>query len=88
MKIEAEVKLVSKEGSNVKARVNLTFDGMFAVHDISIINGQNGEFVSFPQRKGNDGYVNIANPITKEGREEIIKTIMEAYEDAKKVATA
>lgn len=74
-KIASEVKM--------KAIVSVTFDNEFVVHDIKIIEGQNGLFIAMPSRKTPDGeFKDIAHPINTETRERIQSAILEAYEKA------
>ena len=54
--------------NRMKAVASVTFDNEFAVHDIKVIESQNGEFRD------------IAHPINAETREKIQKAILEAYE--------
>ena len=47
----------------------MTFDNDFVVHDIKIIEGQNGMFIAMPSRKTPDGeYRDIAHPINSDMR--------------------
>ena len=39
----------------MKAVVSITFDDEFVVHDIKIIEGQNGLFIAMPSRKMGEG---------------------------------
>lgn len=72
-KIEAEGKM--------KAVVSVTFDNEFVVHDIKIIESQNGLFIAMPSRKTPDGeFRDIAHPINATTREKIQKVILEKYE--------
>ena len=43
----------------MKATVSVTFDDEFVVHDIKIIDGQNGLFIAMPSRKMLDGEFRI-----------------------------
>ena len=73
---------IKKLNGNTKAvaKASVTFDSAFVVHGFSIINGKNGLFVSMPTFKRKDGeYIDIAHPITSDGRAAIIKKIMDAY---------
>ena len=73
---------IKKVNGNTKAvaKASVTFDSAFVVHGFSIINGKNGLFVSMPTFKRKDGeYIDIAHPITSDGRAAIIKKIMDAY---------
>lgn len=73
-----------KDDGKMKAVVSVTFDEAFVVHDIKIIEGQNGLFVAMPSRKvGEADYRDIAHPINSAMRSEIQRVIFEAYERAK-----
>ncbi len=66
----------------LKAVASITIDGCFVVHDMKIIAGAEGPFVSMPSRKSTDGtYKDIAHALNTETREYIIRTIMSAYTD-------
>ena len=76
---------VRKVYSSGKMRgiVSVTFDGVFVIHDIKVIEGQNGFFVAMPSRKTPDGeFKDICHPITSELRREMQQTILAAYEQA------
>lgn len=65
----------------MKAIVSVTFDDMFVVHDIKVIEGQNGNFIAMPSRKTPTGeYKDIAHPINSEVREQLHTAILEKYE--------
>ena len=85
MKIsDVRVRLVKKEDSKLKAVASVTFDDCFVVHDIKVIEGNEGYFIAMPSRKTADGeYKDIAHPIKTETREEIIKAILSAFEEEK-----
>jgi len=69
------------EESKMKAIVSVTFDDEFVVHDIKIIEGQNGLFIAMPSRKMPDGeFRDIAHPINAETRKKIQDAILEEYE--------
>ncbi len=73
-----------REEGKMKAVVSLTFDNAFVVHDIKVIEGQNGLFVAMPSRKvGESDYRDIAHPINQETRTMIQDIIFEEYEKAK-----
>lgn len=66
--------------SKMKAIVSVTIDDMFVVHDMKIIDGQNGLFVAMPSRKTPDGeFKDIAHPINTEAREMLQNKILEAF---------
>jgi len=65
----------------MKAIVSVTFDDMFVVHDMKIIEGASGLFIAMPSRKTPNGdFKDIAHPINSETRELIQRVILEEYE--------
>jgi len=79
---DIRIRKVESEGK-MKAIVSVTFDDMFVVHDMKIIEGQNGLFIAMPSRKTPAGeYKDIAHPINPQARERIQQLILEAYENA------
>ncbi len=77
MKITSvNVRKVEKEGSRLKGVASVLLDDSFAVHDIRVIEGDNGLFIAMPSRKTKTGgYRDIVHPINPEVRamfEEII----------------
>ncbi len=68
------------EESKLKAIASITFDDEFVVHDIKIIDGQNGLFIAMPNKKMGEGdYRDIAHPLTSETRNRIKDAILDAY---------
>lgn len=64
----------------MKAVVSITFDDMFVVHDIKIIDGGKGLFVDMPCRKAPNGeYKDIAHPISRAARQMIQAQVLEAF---------
>jgi stage V sporulation protein G len=79
---DVRVRKVNSEGK-MKAVVSVTFDNQFVVHDIKVIDGQNGTFIAMPSRRTPDGeFKDIAHPINSETREMIQKAILEEFEKA------
>ena len=77
---DVRVRKVNDDGK-MKAVVSITFDDEFVVHDIKIIEGQNGLFVAMPSRKMGEGdFRDIAHPLVSETRNKIKDAIFEAYE--------
>ena len=67
--------------NRMKAVASVTFDNEFVVHDIKVIESQNGLFIAMPSRKTPNGeFKDIAHPINAETREKIQAAILEAYE--------
>ena len=77
------VRKIEKEGSRMKGIASVLLDDSFAVHDIRIIEGDNGLFIAMPSRKtGTGGYRDIAHPINPDGRKVFEDAIIKAYNEA------
>ena len=77
---EVRVRLVKKEDSKLKAVASITIDDCFVVHDVKVISGTEGLFISMPSRKTPEGeFKDIVHPINTETREKISATVLEAY---------
>ena len=80
---DVRIRKIASDGK-MKAIVSVTFDNEFVVHDIKVIEGQNGLFIAMPSRRTPDGeFKDIAHPINTDTREKIQSAILEAYEQAK-----
>lgn len=78
---DVRIRKVNTEGK-MKAIVSVTFDEQFVVHDIKIIDGQNGMFIAMPSRKTPEGeFKDIAHPINSETRGMIQEAILKKYEE-------
>ena len=86
MKIsDVRVRIVKTDKSKIKASASITIDECFVVHDIKVIEGNEGYFIAMPSRKTPDGeYKDIIHPIKSEVREELTREILKAYEEALK----
>ena len=84
MKIsDIRVRLIEKEDRKLKAVASFTIEDCFVVHDIKVIEGKDGLFISMPSKKTPDGeYKDIVHPINTETREAISNQILEAYKNA------
>ncbi|MEA4815353.1 MAG: septation regulator SpoVG [Lachnospiraceae bacterium] len=79
---DVRVRKVSKD-NKMKAVVSVTFDNEFVVHDIKVIERENGLFIAMPSRKTLDGeFRDIAHPINATTREKIQAAVLEKYETA------
>lgn len=75
------------QDDKMKAIVSVTFDEQFVVHDIKVIEGDNGCFIAMPSRRGADGeYRDIAHPINSDMRAKLQEAIFTEYEKAVKSA--
>ncbi len=69
--------------SKLKAVASITFDGEFVVHDIKVIDGQNGMFIAMPSKKMGEGdFRDIAHPLTQEVRTQLRDAVLDAYNKA------
>lgn len=84
MKITSvNVRKIEKEGSRMKGIASVLLDDSFAVHDIRVIEGDNGLFIAMPSRKTTTGgYRDIAHPINPEVRAMFEEAIIDAYNKA------
>lgn len=81
---DIRVRKLTKEGK-MKAVVSVTFDDVFVVHDIKVIDGDKGLFIAMPSRCAGDGeYRDIAHPINSDMRDRLQSEILAKYEEAVK----
>ncbi|MEG1663518.1 MAG: septation regulator SpoVG [Clostridia bacterium] len=78
---DIKIRIVKKEDGKLKAVASIIIDDCFAIHDIKVIAGAEGNFVAMPSRKTPDGeFKDIAHPINSETREAIRDKVLAAYE--------
>ncbi len=64
----------------MRAIVSVTFDDALAVHDIKVIQGDNGLFVAMPSRRDEQGlFRDIVHPINAEMRKYIEQEVIGIY---------
>ena len=79
---DVRVRKVLTEGK-MKAIVSVTLDDAFVIHDVKVVDGQNGLFVAMPSRKTPTGeFRDIAHPISQESRDLLQSKVLEKYEEA------
>ena len=85
MKIsDVRVRMVKSESSKIKASASITIDECFVVHDIKVIEGNEGYFIAMPSRKTPDGeFKDIVHPLNTETREMIKEIVLKAFDEAK-----
>lgn len=75
-----EVNINLRDEDKLKAFVNITFDDVFVVRGLKVIEGKNGLFVCMPSRKLEDGtYKDIAHPISNDFRQQLETQVIEEY---------
>jgi stage V sporulation protein G len=65
--------------TSVKAFASITIDDSLVFHDVKIVEGKNGLFVSMPNKKVGDKYVDICHPITAQSRTTLIDSVLNSY---------
>ncbi len=66
--------------SKLKAVSSITFDDLFVVHGVKIVEGENGLFIAMPSRKLKDGtYKDVFHPISKDARKIIEDAVLQEY---------
>ena len=73
---------VETEG-RMRAIVSITLDDAFVVHDLRVIDGNNGLFVAMPSKRTKEGeFRDVAHPINVEMRAKIQDKILAAYAES------
>lgn len=85
MKInDVRIRLYNKENSKLKAIASVVIEDSFVVHDIKVLEGNQGYFVAMPSKKTPDGkYKDVAHPLNTPTREELSKAVLQAFEKAR-----
>ena len=82
MKI-TDVRIRLKDEAKLKGVASITIDECFVVHDIKVIAGKDGLFISMPSKKTAEGeHKDICHPIMTETREMIKEAVLNAYNQA------
>ena len=84
MKITSvSVRKIAKENSRLRGIASVLLDDSFAIHDIRIIEGDNGLFIAMPSRKTATGeYKDVCHPINPDVRTEFTNAVLDAYNKA------
>ncbi|MDP8239751.1 MAG: septation regulator SpoVG [Candidatus Hatepunaea meridiana] len=76
-----EININIRGEDKLKAFVNITFDDVFVVRGLKVIQGNSGLFVCMPSRKMPDGtYKDIAHPIRNDFRQQLEQLILDEYQ--------
>ena len=83
MKItDVRLRKVNNQDTRMKALVSVTFDESFVIHDLRVIDGNNGLFVAMPSKRTPDGeFRDIAHPINSDMRQHVQEEVMRVYEE-------
>ena len=83
-----KIRKFEREGSRMKGFASVVVDNAIAIHDIRIIEGDNGLFIAMPSRKTPVGeYKDTVHPINQEIRTLFEKEILDPYDKAEDVQT-
>jgi stage V sporulation protein G len=79
---DVRIRKVTGEGK-LKAYVTVTFENAFVIHNVKVIEGENGVFIAMPSRKTKNGeYKDVAHPINSEFRAQMQERILKEYDEA------
>ncbi|KXH86829.1 septation regulator SpoVG [Sporosarcina sp. HYO08] len=77
---DVRLRRVDTDG-RMRAIASITIDNEFVVHDIRVIDGNDGLFVAMPSKRTPDGeFRDVAHPINSNARMKIQGAILEAYQ--------
>ncbi|PCZ52941.1 septation protein spoVG [Listeria monocytogenes] len=77
---DVRLRRVETDG-RMKAISSITIDGEFVIHDIRVIDGNEGLFVAMPSKRTPDGeFRDIAHPINSGTRAKIQEVVLAEYE--------
>ena len=79
-------KLFCDESKKLKAFASANI-GPFAVHGIRVFENDKGLFINMPSNsytdaQGNKQYEDVFHPVTREGRDLLVKNVLDAYKQA------
>lgn len=76
---DTRIRMVNASGK-LRAVASVTFDDMFVVHDMKIIEGIGGLFIAMPSRRTPNGdFKDVAHPTSAEARTMIQDKVLEEY---------
>lgn len=78
-----DIKIRKVEGQNrLRAVASITIDNAFVIHELRVIEGQNGLFIAMPNKKTPQGeYKDVAHPINVETRQMIEDCVLAKYNE-------
>lgn len=76
---DVRLRKVETDG-RMRAIASITIDNEFVVHDIRVIDGNEGLFVAMPSKRTPDGeFRDVAHPINSSARTKIQEAVLTAY---------
>ncbi|MDQ0209185.1 septation regulator SpoVG [Alkalicoccobacillus murimartini] len=77
---DVRLRRVQTDG-RMRAIASITIDFEFVVHDIRVIDGNNGLFVAMPSKRTPEGeFRDIAHPISSKTRDKIQDAVLKEFE--------
>lgn len=79
---DVRLRRVQTDG-RMRAIASITLDNEFVVHDIRVIDGNEGLFVAMPSKRTPDGeFRDIAHPINSGTRNKLQEAVLTAYQQS------
>ena len=79
---DVRLRRVQTDG-RMRAIASITLDNEFVIHDIRVIDGNDGLFVAMPSKRTPDGeFRDIAHPINSSARTKLQEAVLTAYEQS------
>ncbi|WP_142830626.1 septation regulator SpoVG [Planococcus soli] len=79
---DVRLRRVQTDG-RMRAIASITLDNEFVIHDIRVIDGNEGLFVAMPSKRTPDGeFRDIAHPINSSARTKLQEAVLTAYEQS------
>lgn len=76
---DVRLRKVETDG-RMRAIASITLDGEFVVHDIRVIEGNDGLFVAMPSKRTPEGeFRDVAHPINTSARTKVQEAVLSAY---------
>ncbi|MBD8016761.1 septation regulator SpoVG [Microbacterium sp. APC 3898] len=83
---DVRLRRVQTDG-RMRAIASITLDNEFVIHDIRVIDGNDGLFVAMPSKRTPDGeFRDIAHPINSSARTKLQEAVLTAYEQSENEA--
>jgi stage V sporulation protein G len=82
MNFIAKIRKTNLETDKVKATVNVTIDGSYAVHGIKILETAKGLAVVMPNKKIGEKYFDTFHPINSEARAKLVDAVLSEFAKA------
>ena len=82
MKVDVKIGSIRPEGA-IRAIASVNLNDCFAIRNVKVMEGNKGLFVAMPSYKaGNGEYKDICFPVTREFRQQLNDSVLNAYHQA------